>query len=56
MIKEQINGNPILNKPSNPNNTQRQFITVRNQITNAVFANMFPDGVNFDTAIQKLAQ
>ena len=56
MIKEQINGNPILNKPSNTNNAQRQFITVRNQITNAVFANMFPDGVNFDTAIQKLAQ
>ena len=56
MVKEQINGNPTLNKPLNINNSQRQFISVKNQITNAVFANMFPDDVNFDIAIQKLAQ
>ena len=54
MIKDEINGNPILKKPSNSNNAQRQFISVRNQIRNAVFANIFPDGVNFDTVIQKL--
>ena len=53
-IKEVINGNPILKKPSNANNAQKQFISLRNQITTAVFANMFPDGVNFDTVIQQL--
>jgi hypothetical protein len=53
-IKDNINSNQNLKKPSNTNNAQRQFISVRDQIKNAVFANMFPDGVNFDTAIQRL--
>ena len=52
--KEQLNGDPTLIKPQNENIAQRLFINVRNQITNAVFANMFPDGVNFDKAIERI--
>ena len=53
---EQLRDNAKLNKPTNVNAAQRQFINVRNQITNAVFANMFPDGVNFDRAIRSLIE
>ena len=52
--KEILRDDASLNKPANVNAAQRQFINVRNQITNAVFANMFPDGVNFDRAIRSL--
>ena len=54
--KEQLNGDARLNTPRNTGAAQRQFITIRNQITNAVFANMFPDGINFDRAIRSLSQ
>ncbi len=54
--KEQLRDNAKLNKPANVNAAQRQFINIRNQITNAVFANMFPDGVNFDRAIRSLSE
>ena len=52
--KEQLNGGVKFEKPRNINTAQRQFYNVRNQITNAVFANMFPDNVNFDKAINDL--
>ena len=52
--KEQLNSEAALMKPQNTNTAQRLFINVRNQITNAVFGNMFPDGVNFDKAIESL--
>ena len=50
-----VNGDLALKKPTNTNGAQRQFYNVRNQITNAVFANMFPDDVNFDRAIRQLS-
>ena len=50
-----VNGDLALRKPTNVNGAQRQFYNVRNQITNAVFANMFPDDVNFDRAIRQLS-
>ena len=53
---ENLNGNPSLLKPRNVNAAQRNFYSVRNQITNAVFANMFPDNVNFDKVISTLQQ
>ena len=53
---ENLNGNPSLLKPRNINAAQRNFYSVRNQITNAVFANMFPDNVNFDNVISTLQQ
>ena len=43
-------------KPSNTNSAQRTFYSVREQIIKAVYANMFPDGVNFDNAINKLKE
>ena len=42
--------------PSNTNSVQRTIYSVRDQIVQAVFANMFPDGVNFDNAINKLKE
>ena len=54
--KNQINGNPILQKPSDVNSAQRTFYSVRDQIINAVNANMFPDGINFDRAISILKE
>ena len=41
-------------KPSNTNTSQRSIYSVRDQIVKAVFANMFPDGVNFDNTISRL--
>ena len=55
MYIEEVNGNASLRKPENTIGAQRQFYNIRNQITNSVFANMFPDGVNFDRAIRQLS-
>jgi hypothetical protein len=55
MNAEEVNGNASLKRPANTNAAQRQFYAVRNQITNAVFANMFPDDVNFDRTIRQLS-
>ena len=54
--ENQINGNPILQKPSDVNSAQRTFYSVRDQIIKAVNANMFPDGINFDRAISILKE
>ena len=43
-------------KPRNTNTSQRSFYTVRDQIVKAVSANMFPDGINFDNAINRLSE
>ena len=43
-------------KPSNTNSAQRTFYSIRDQIEKAVYANMFPDGVNFDNAISRLRE
>ena len=48
---DQLNEGISTNKPSNVNRGQRLLYTVRDQISQAVSANMFPDGVNFDSAI-----
>ena len=52
--KDQINGGITAEKPSNTNSAQRAFYTTREQIIKAVYANMFPDGVNFDRIINSL--
>ena len=49
-----LNQGITTNKPTNANRAQRLLYTVRDQIIQAVTANMFPDGVNFDSAILKL--
>ena len=41
-------------KPVNTNIAQRSLYSVRDQIVKAVFANMFPDGINFDNSINNL--
>ena len=51
--KDQLNQvTPTL--PSNALLIQRVFYSVCDQITQAVYANMFPDGINFDSAISRL--
>ena len=52
--EDQLNEGITTNKPSNTNRSQRLLYTVRDQIIQAVSANMFPDGVNFDDTILKL--
>ena len=51
---DQLNEGITTNKPENINRSQRLLYTVRDQIIQAVSANMFPDGVNFDSAILKI--
>ena len=53
--KDQLN-KVTTKKPSNENTAQRTFYSVREQIIKAVYANMFPDGVNFDNAILRLTE
>ena len=52
--KEQLNNDPELKNPRNKNSAYRAFYSIRDQIENAVFANMFPDNINFDLAIKNL--
>ena len=54
--QNQLNEDASLKKPKNANSAQRLIYSVRDQIINAVFANMFPDGVNFDKAINQLQE
>ena len=53
--KDQLE-NVTTKKPRNTNSSQRSFYTVRDQIIKAVSANMFPDGINFDNAINRLSE
>ena len=53
--KEQNSMNEKLNTPSNTNNAQKSFYSVRDQIVKAVYANTFPDNINFDSAIKSLS-
>ena len=59
--KDQINEAPTKNPnnnihPSNINTILKSIYTVRNQIIKAVISNMFPDGINFDNAINNLKE
>ena len=51
---DQLNKGASTKKPSNTNTSQRSVYSVRDQIVKAVYANMFPDGVNFDNVINNL--
>ena len=46
----------IVKKPSNTNTAEKLIYSVRDQIVKAVSSNMFPDGVNFDSAINRLSE
>ena len=54
--KDQLKGNVILKNPRNTNAAQRQFYSIRNQIEQAVYANMFPQSVDFDKVIGELIE
>ena len=54
--KNQINQDLTTKLPSNVNIVQRSVYSVRDQIVNSVFANMFPDGINFDNVIFNLKE
>ena len=54
--KDQFNQDIITKIPSNSNTAQRSIYSVRDQIVKAVFANMFPDGINFDNVIINLKE
>jgi len=44
-----------LKTPSNKNAAQKNFYTIRDKIIKAVYANTFPDNVNFDSVIKSLS-
>ncbi len=52
---DQENFDKPLLKPSNTENAQREFYKVRDNIINAVYANKFPDDINFDKVIKGLS-
>jgi len=43
-----------LKTPSNKNGAQKNFYNVRDQIIKTVYANKFPDTINFDSVIKSL--
>ena len=53
--KEQNSMSQTLKTPSNTNTAQKNFYSVRDNIIKAVYANTFPDNINFDEAIKKLS-
>ena len=54
--KEQNSMNEKIKHPSNTNSAQKSFYSVRDQIIKAVYANSFPDTINFDNAIKSLKE
>ena len=53
--KEQNSMSQTLKTPSNTNSAQKSFYSVRDNIIKAVYANTFPDSINFDDAIKNLS-
>ena len=51
---EQAKMSQTLKKPSDTNAEVKNFYNVRDQIVKAVYANTFPDTINFDDAIKSL--
>ena len=45
-----------LKSPNNPNESQKIFYSVKNQIIKAVNSNSFPEKINFDNSIMSLKQ
>jgi hypothetical protein len=43
-----------LKSPNNPNESQKNFYSVKNQIIKAVNSNSFPEKINFDNSIMSL--
>ena len=41
--------------PSNTNSATKAFYSVRDDIIKVVYANTFPDDINFDTVIKNLS-
>ena len=52
---EQHSMDQDLKTPSNTNNAEKTFYSVRDSIIKAVYANTFPDNINFDNAIKSLS-
>ena len=53
--KEQNSMSQTLKKPGNTDTAQKSFYSVRDQIIKAVYANTFPDNINFDAVIKNLS-
>ena len=53
--KEQNSMSQTLKTPSNKNAAQKNFYNIRDKIIKAVYANTFPDDVNFDNVIKNLS-
>ena len=54
--KEEDNfGNEMeIKRPDDANSAKKNFYSVRDQITKAVYANQFPEDINFDKVIKSL--
>ena len=53
--KEQNGMSQTIKTPSNTNSAQKLFYSIRDSIIKAVYANTFPDTINFDNAIKNLS-
>ena len=51
---EQAKMTQTLKTPSNTNAQQKNFYNIRDQIVKAVYANTFPDQINFDNVIKNM--
>lgn len=51
---DQIDMEEELNKPVNINSAIKNFYLIRNSIIKSVYANNFPDNINFDNVILNL--
>ena len=55
IIDDEFNNNEITTKiPENANSAQRLIYNVRDQIIKSVFANTFPENINFDSSINSI--
>ena len=55
-IEDKFDSEVVTKKPSNINNAKKNIYSVRDQIIKAVYANTFPDDINFDKVIKGLSE
>ena len=52
--KDNFDSEMEMKKPTDDSSERKKFLSVKDQIIKAVYANTFPDKVNFDKAIKSL--
>ena len=54
--EDKFDSDVVTKKPSNTNNAKKNIYSVRDQIIKAVYANTFPEDINFDKVIKGLSE